>query len=63
MYDSGVRVVVFVWRPFHVCFAHFSNSEGGGILRICTTKLIVDSLQAITELLCDSRGEKVGAVL
>ena len=23
MYDSGVRVVVCVWRPFHVCFAHF----------------------------------------
>ena len=23
MHDSGVRVVVCVWRPFHMCFTRF----------------------------------------
>ena len=38
MYDRGIRVVVCVWRPFHVCFTRFRrrwNPKGFCSQNIC----------------------------
>ena len=70
MYDRGVRVMVYVWRPFHVCFARLRrrwDSKGSVITAIATflllsySKLLTVSysLLAVTEL-CNNQGETVG---
>ena len=73
MYDSGVRVVVCLWRPFHVCFAHFRrkwNPNGSVInafasfLLLSYSKLLTVSYSILdnTELY-NNRGERVGPVV
>ena len=70
MYDSGVRVVVCVWRPFHVCFAHFRRKWNlkGSVINAFATFLLLSysklltvsySLLGATELY-NNRGERVG---
>ena len=70
MHDRGVRVVVFVWRPFHVCFARFRRrwNPKGSVINAFATFLLLSysklltvsySLLAVTELY-DNRGERVG---
>ena len=70
MHDSGVRIVVFVWRPFHVCFARFRRrwDPKGSVINAFATFLLLSysklltvsySLLAVTELY-DSRGESIG---
>ena len=72
MYDRGVRVVVCVWRPFHVCFAHFRRrwNPKGSVINTFATFLLLSysklltvsySLLAATELYND-KGERVGPV-
>ena len=73
MYDRGVRVVVWVWRPFHVCFARFRRrwDPKGSVINAFATFLLLSysklltvsySLLAATELYND-KGERVGPVL
>ena len=72
MYDRGVRVVVCVWRPFHVCFARFRrkwNLKGSVInafasfLLLSYSKLLTVSYSLLdTTELYNDRGERVGPV-
>ena len=73
MYDSGVRVVVCVWRPFHVCFARFRRKWNlkGSVIHAFATFLLLSysklltvsySLLGATELY-NNRGERVGPVV
>ena len=73
MYDSGVRVVVCVWRPFHVCFARFRRKWNlkGSVINAFATFLLLSysklltvsySLLGATELY-NNRGERVGPVV
>ena len=73
MYDNGVRVVVCVWRPFHVCFTRFRRrwDPKGSVINAFATFLLLSysklltvsySLLAATELYND-KGERVGPVL
>ena len=70
MYDSGVRVVVCVWRPFRVCFARFRRKWNlkGSVINAFATFLLLSysklltvsySLLGATELY-NNRGERVG---
>ena len=71
MYDIGVRLVVCVWRPFHVCFA--CTSEGGGIpikgicdqwlcyIRAAVILKAADSILQFSTLY-SKRGERIGSV-
>ena len=70
MHDRGVRVVVCVWRPFHVCFARFRRrwNPKGSVINAFATFLLLSysklltvsySLLAVTKLY-DNRGERVG---
>ena len=70
MYDSGVRLVVCVWKPFHVCFARFRrkwNPKGSVInafasfLLLSYSKLLTVSYSILdsTELY-NNRGVRVG---
>ena len=73
MYDSGVRVVVCVWRPFHVCFARFRrkwNFKGSVINAFATflllsySKLLTVSYSLLGAIeLYNNRGERVGPVV
>ena len=72
MYDRGVRVVVCVWRPFHVCFARFRrkwNLKGSVVhafasfLLLSYSKLLTVSYSILTTTeLYNNRGERVGPV-
>ena len=70
MHDRGVRVVVCVWRPFHVCFTRFRRrwDSKGSVINAFATFLLLSysklltvsySLLAVTELY-DNRGKRVG---
>ena len=50
MYDSGIRVVVCVWRPFHVCFAHFRRrwNPKGSIINTFATFLLLSYSKLLT---------------
>ena len=50
MYDRGVRVVVCVWRPFHVCFAHFRRrwNSKGSIINTFATFLLLSCSKLLT---------------
>ena len=73
MYDRGVRVVVCVWRPFHMCFARFRRrwNPKGSVINTFATFLLLSysklltvsySLLNTTELF-NNRGERVGPVV
>ena len=50
MYDRGVRVVVFVWRPFHVCFARFRRrwNPKGSVINTFATFLLLSYSKVLT---------------
>ena len=73
MYDSGVRLMVCVWRPFHACFARCRRKWDlkGSVINAFATFLLLSysklltvsySLLGGTELY-NNRGERVGPVL
>ena len=49
-YDSGVRVVVCVWRPFHVCFARFRRrwNPKGSVINTFATFLLLSYSKLLT---------------
>ena len=73
LYDRGVRVVVCVWRPFHMCFARFKrkwNPKGSVIntfaafLLLSYSKLLTVSYSLLDgNYLFNNRGERVGPVV
>ena len=73
LYDRGVRVVVCVWRPFHMCFARFRrrwNPKGSVIntfaafLLLSYSKLLTVSYSLLdANYLFNNRGERVGQVV
>ena len=73
LYDRGVRVVVCVWRPFHMCFARFKrkwNPKGSVIntfaafLLLSYSKLLAVSYSLLdANYLFNNRGERVGPVV
>ena len=50
MYDSGVRVVVCVWRPFHVCFTRFRRkwNPKGSVINTFATFLLLSYSKLLT---------------
>ena len=73
MHDRAVRVVVYVWRPFHVCFVRFRRrlDPKGSVINVFATFLLLSyskllavsySLLAVTELF-NNQGERVGPVV
>ena len=73
MHDRGVRLMVCVWRPFHVCFARFRRKwdPKGSVIHAFATFLLLSysklltvsySLLGATELY-NNRGERVGPVI
>ena len=73
MYDNGVRLMVCVWRPFHVCFARFRRKWDlkGSVIHTFATFLLLSysklltvsySLLGTTELY-NNRVERVGPVV
>ena len=73
MYDRRVRMVVCVWRPFHVCFVRFRRrwDPKGSVINAFATFLLLSyskmltvsySLLAPTELY-NNRGERVGPAM
>ena len=73
MYDRRVRVVVCVWRPFHVCFTRFRKrwDPKGSIINAFATFLLLSISQILTvsyslldaSILYNNRGERVGPVV
>ena len=73
MYDSRVRVVVCVWRPFQMCFARFRrrwDSKGSVInafaafLLLSYSKLLTVSYSLLAvSVQYNNRGERVGPVV
>ena len=73
MYDNGVRVVVCVWRPFHVCFARFRRKwdPKGSVINTFATFLLLSYSKLLTvsytllgvNKLYNNRGERVGPVV
>ena len=73
MYDSGFRVVVYVWRPFHVCFTRFRrrwNPKGSVINTFATflllsySKLLTVSYKLLdTNTLYNNTGKTFGPVV
>ena len=67
MYDSGVRVVVCVWRPFHVCFTRFRRrwNPKGSVINAFATFLLLSYSKLLTvsyslldaNVLYNNRGE------
>ena len=73
MHDRGVRVIVFLWRPFYLCFARFRRrwDPKGSVINTFATFLLLSyskiltvsySLLAVSDL-HNNRGETVGPVL
>ena len=72
MYDRGVRVVVCVWRPFHVCFARFRRKwdPKGSVINAFATFLLLSYSKLLTvsyslldaSTLYNNRGERIGPV-
>ena len=50
MYDRGVRVVVCVWRPFHVCFTRFRRrwNPKGSVINTFATFLLLSYSKLLT---------------
>ena len=50
MYDSGVRVVVCMWRPFRVCFARFRRrwNPKGSVIKTFATFLLLSYSKLLT---------------
>ena len=50
MYDSGVRVVVCVWRPFHVCFLRFRRkwNPKGSVINAFASFLLLSYSKLLT---------------
>ena len=73
MHDHGVRLVLCVWRPFHMCFARFRRrwDPKGSVINAFATFLLLSysKLLTVSYSLLDStelhnnRGEKVGPVV
>ena len=69
MHDRGVRVVVCVWRPFHVCFARFRRrwDPKGSVINAFATFLLLSYSKLLTvsyslldaSTLYNNRGETV----
>ena len=70
MHDNGVKVVIFVWRPFHVCFARFRRrwNPKGSVINAFATFLLLSYSKLLTvsynlldaSILHNNRGERVG---
>ena len=70
MYDNGVRVVVCVWRPFHMCCARFRRrwDPKGSVINAFATFLLLSYSKLLTvsysllnaSTLHNNRGEGVG---
>ena len=73
MYDRGVRVVVCVWRPFHVCFARFRRrwDPKGSVINAFATFLLLSYSKLLTvsyslldaSKLYNNRGETVSPLV
>ena len=73
MYDHGVRAVVCVWRPFHMCFAHFRRrwDPKGSVINAFATFLLLSYSKLLTasysllviNILYNNKGDKVGPVV
>ena len=73
MHDRGVRVVVCVWRPFHVCFARFRRrwDPKGSVMNAFATFLLLSYSKLLTvsyslldsSTLYNNRGERVDPVV
>ena len=73
MHDRGVRLVVCVWRPFHVCFARFRRrwDPKGSVINAFATFLLLSYSKMLTvscsildaNVLYNNRGERVGPVV
>ena len=50
MYDRGVRVVVCMWRPFHVCFTRFRRrwNPKGSVINTFATFLLLSYSKLLT---------------
>ena len=73
MHDRGVRVIIFVWRPFYLCFACFRRrwDPKGSVINAFATFLLLSysklltvsySLLAVSDLY-NNTGERVGPVV
>ena len=73
MYDRGVKLIVCVWRPFHVCFTRFRRrwDPKGSVINAFATFLLLSysklltvsySLLGATELY-SNKGKRVGPVV
>ena len=70
MYDRGVRLMVCVWRPFHVCSAHFRRrwNPKGSVINAFATFLLLSYSKLLTvsysllnaSTLYNNKGESVG---
>ena len=70
MHDNGVKVVIFIWRPFHVCFARFRRrwDPKGSVINAFATFLLLSYSKLLTvsynlldaSTLHNNRGERVG---
>ena len=70
MYDNGVRLMVCVWRPFHLCFARFRRrwDPKGSVINAFATFLLLSHLKLLTVSyslldateLYNNRAERVG---
>ena len=70
MYDSGVRVMVCVWRPFHACFARFRRKWDlkGNVIHAFATFLLLSYSKLLTvsyslldaNILRNNRGKRFG---
>ena len=73
LYDRGVRVVVCVWRPFHVCFARFRRrlDPKGSVINAFATFLLLSYSKLLTvsysllniNVLYNNQGERFGPVV
>ena len=61
MYDRGVRVVVCVWRPFHVCFVRFRRkwNPKGSVINAFATFLLLSYENHFVALLMLSYSNKI----
>ena len=70
MHDRGVRVIIFVWRPFHVCFTRFRRrwDPKGSVINAFATFLLLSYSKLLTvsyslldaSTLHNNAGESIG---
>ena len=73
LYDRRVRVVVYVWRPFHMCFTRFKRRWNpkesvihtfAAFLLLSYSKLLTVSYKLLdASTLCNNSGERVGPIV